>query len=282
MWRRVVLTAFASGCLLFPSLDDLSGGSDASVGDVAPDVPTNGDASTDVKIVDAKPEADVQAEAGPFCAQHSGATFCADFDEIADAAAGFTNTYLTTDGIVSRDTTAFASAPASLLAGAGPLDAAASSHAAEVRSTGVTPQNGFTFDMDFHIDKLDTTNNTYIESLALVVNASVKSSIQLNLKSTSSDVGEEIVGLDGGKTYVGHVFTTLATNTWVHVQIAVVFKPSRTLTLVVDGITVVDHVTLNAGFSGAGSVDLYLGNAYAPGPSTGASIHYDDAVLVVN
>ncbi len=266
----------ASGCL-FPSLDDL-GGSDASLVDAAIEnvvASDAGDAGGDASI-------DAQLDAGPFCAQHPSATFCADFDESADAAAGFTSTYLTSGGVVALDTTTSATAPASLLAGNSVLDASSSSHGAEVRSTGVTPQNGVTLDLDLRIDKL-ASEGTYVEALAIVINGAVRSSIQLNLKAAASEVGEEIVGLDGGKTYVPHGFASaLATSQWMHVTIAVVFQPSRTLTVTVGQNVVVDHVPLNAAFSASGAVDLYLGNAYAPGPSDGAAIHYDDALLVVN
>lgn len=281
MLRRVALIVFASGCL-FPSLDDLTGGADASGVDVVAENPVAPDAS-DVKQPPADAAIDADGEAGPFCALHPSATFCADFDESADAAAGFTNTYLTSGGVVSRDTTIYASSPASLLAGNGTLDASSSSHGAEVRNTNATAQNGTTLDFDLRIDKL-ATQGSYIEALALVFNAAPKSSIQLNLKAAASEVGEEIDPGDGGaKSYYGHTFASvLGVGKWMHVTIALVFQPTRTLTVTVDQTAVVDHAPLNAAFSGAGAVDLYLGNAYAPGPSDGAAIHYDDAVLVVN
>jgi hypothetical protein len=280
MVRRVVLIAFASGCL-FPALDDLAGGGDASGVDAVSEQTITPDAS-DVQQPPADAGIDADAEeAGPFCAQHPTATFCADFDESADAGAGFTNTYLTSGGVVARDTAIYATSPASLLAGNSALDASSTSHGAEVRNTGVTPTTGITLDFDLRIDKL-ASQGTYIEALAIVINAPTKSSIQLNLKSASSAAGEEIVGLDGGQTYVGHGFAALATNQWMHVTIAVAFVPSRTLTVTIDKNAVVDHVTLDATFSSLGPVDLFLGNAYAPGPSDGATIHYDNAVLVVN
>ena len=277
MVRRVALITFASGCLLFPSLDDLTGGSDASVVDVASEkVPAN-----DVVQPPADAAMEAEAEAGPFCAQHTSATFCADFDESADAAAGFTSTYLTSGGVVSRDTTTYATSPASLLAGNSSLDASSSSHGAEVRNTGVTPQTSTTLDVDVRVDAL-ASQGSYIEALALVFNGAPKSSIQLNLKTSKSEVGEEIDPNDGGaKSYYGHALpSVLATGTWMHVTIALVFTPTRTLTVTVDQTVAIDHVPLNASFA-PGPLDLYLGNAYAPGPSDGATIHYDDALLVV-
>lgn len=289
MLRRVALTLFASGCLLFPTLDGLTGGEDGGpdvigTSDVTNETSSNDagfDAPSDVTQSDVVVLPD--AEAGPFCAQHSGATFCADFDENADASAGFSTTYLTTGGVLSRDTAIYSTPPASLLAGNSTLDASSSSHGAEVRNTGVTPQNGTTLDFDIRVDKL-ASQGTYIEALALVFNASPKSSIQLNLKAASSEVGEEIDPGDGGaKTYVAHPLSGPAPpGTWLHVTIALVFKPTRTLTVTVAQNVIVDHATLNAAFSGAGTVDLYLGSAYAPGPSDGATIHYDNALLVVN
>lgn len=283
MVRRVALITFASGCLLFPSLDDLSGGADASVVDAITEQPIIIPDASDVQQPPADAAIDVaDAEAGPFCAQHPTATFCADFDESADAGAGFSSTYLTSGGVVSRDTTTWATSPASLLAGNSALDASSTSHGAEVRSTGATPQTSVTLDFDLRVDKL-ASQGSYIEALALVFNGAPKSSIQLNLKAASSEVGEEIDPSDGGsKSYYGHGFgSALATNQWMHVTIALVFKPSRTLTVTVGQTVVIDHVTLNAAFA-PGPVDLFLGNAYAPGPSDGATIHYDDALLVVN
>jgi hypothetical protein len=282
----LALSCGVSACL-FPSLDALTDG-DAQAVDASTEA-SSGDASSDATSSDANasdaPLGDStlgDADAGPFCAQHPTATFCADFDESADAATGFTSTYLTSGGVVSLDTSASASPPASLLAGDTTLTNGASAHGALVKSTGATPSIGITFDFDLRVDKL-ATQGSYIEALAIVINAATKSSIQLNLKAASSEVGEEVVGLDGGQTYTGHLFPApVALNKWMHVTIALAFGAPRSVTVTVDTSVVVDHAPLSAAFSTAGPVELYLGNAYAPGPSDGATIHYDDAVLVVN
>jgi hypothetical protein len=135
--------------------------------------------------------------------------------------------------------------------------------------------------MDIRIDAL-ASQGTYIEAFALVLNAPTRSAFQLNLQASQSAVGEEIDALDGGKTYVGHVFPAPMTmNKWSHVTLAATFGGTRTLTVTVDGTMVVDHVPLDAAFA-AGPVDVYAGNAYAPGPSDGARIHYDNVVARVN
>src|SRR5262249_46074365 len=152
------------------SLDDLTGGSDASVLDTISEQPFTPDADV------VQPPVDAATDAGPFCAQHDGATFCADFDESADAAAGFSSTYVNEGGVVSRDTTIWSTPPASLLIGNTALDAGASAHGAEVRTTGVTAQNAITLDVDVHIDAL-ASQGTYIEALAIVINAATRSSI---------------------------------------------------------------------------------------------------------
>ena len=276
----------ASGCLLFPDPSDLGGGSDATAPDapndvtldVAPDAPTNGDGAP--ADADAAPTDGGSEATTPFCSQHPTATFCADFDESSDAAAGFTNTYLSDGGIVALSTSELVTPPASLLAGNGTLTSGQSCHAAEVRKTGVTPTKSLTLDMDFRVDAL-ATQGSYVEAFAIVHNASTRSSIQLNIKSASAEIGEEMVYPDGGTLYLPHNLPAPFTlGKWVHVTIALDFQ-ARTLTASVGGTVVVDHVTISKDFT-AGSVDLYVGNAYAPGPSSGASILYDDVLLVAN
>jgi len=276
----------ASGCLLFPDPGDLGGGQDATAPDapsdvaldVAPDAPANGDAAP--PDADAAPSDGGSEATTPFCAQHPTATFCADFDESSDAAAGFTNTYLSDGGIVGLSTSELATPPASLLAGNAALTSGQSCHGAEVRKTGVTPTKSLTLDMDFRVDAL-ATQGSYVEAFAIVDNASTRSSVQLNIKSGSTEVGEELVYPDGGTNYIPHYLPApLAMGKWLHVTIALDFQ-ARTLTTTVDGTVVVDHVTISKDFA-AGSVDLYVGNAYSPGPSSGASILYDDVLLVAN
>lgn len=271
--------------MLFPAVSDLGDGEDASaidattsdaVSENVPDAPSNGDA---IASEAAPPDGGLEATT-PFCAQHESALFCADFDESADAAAGFSNTYFSDGGVVMLSTSEFSTPPASLLAGNTTLASGQSTHAAEVRKTGVTPTKSLTLDLDFRVDAL-ATQGSYVEAFAIVANGTPRSSIQLNVKSASTEVGEELVYADGGTTYTPHYFPApLALGTWAHLTIALDFV-GRTITVSVDGTIVVDHVTLVAGFT-TGSVDLYVGNAYSPGPSSGASILYDDVLVVAN
>lgn len=287
MRRRVVIVGglVLSGCL-FPSLDEL-GGVDAQAvdGSVAPDAPSESDAQTAPDAdaaaadTDAAPQDAAPDAPSSFCAQHASAVFCADFDESADAAAGFTNAYLTDGGVLSLDTAEYVTAPAALLAGSTALASGASAHGAEVRYTNFAPTTSLTLDVDVRVDAL-ATQGSYVEAFALVFDSGAKSSLQLNLKSASSEVGEELDPGDGGaKTYVGHAFPAkLPMGAWSHVTVALSFA-ARTLTVTVDAVVVVDHVTLAPGFA-TGNLDVYAGNAYSPGPSSGASI-VDDDVLVV-
>jgi len=271
-----------SACVLFPSLDDLGGdaGADASPADaVAEPAP---DAAPEASAVDAALDAPPDADAAPtpFCTEHATATFCADFDESPDAGAGFTSIYLTDGGVVSLDTGNFSSSPASLLAGSATLASGASAHAAVVEHTGATPATSVTLDYALYVDHLPS-QGSYVESLALVFESATQSSIQFNVKTASAEVGEELDAADGGKRYVGHALASpLATGTWMHVTLALAMTAPRTITASLDGNVVLDHVAMDAAFT-AGPVDLYLGNAYSPGPSDGASLHYDDVVLSV-
>ena len=285
MRRRVVIVGglVLGGCL-FPSLDELGGADaqavDGAVDSFAPDAPSEGDAQAEPDAdADAAPQDSGSDAPSSFCAQHSSAVFCADFDESADAAAGFTTTYLTDGGVVSRDTTEYVTAPAALLAGNAVLASGASAHGAEVAYTNFTPLSSLTLDVDVRVDAL-ATQGSYVEAFALVFDSGAKSSLQLNVKSASSEVGEELDPGDGGaKTYVGHAFPAkLPMGAWSHVTIDVSFA-ARTLTVTVDAVVVVDHVTLAAGFA-TGKLDVYVGNAYSPGPSSGASIVYDDVLVV--
>ena len=278
----------ASGCL-FPSIDELGGGDaqdldadfDGPTSDVAAEsAPTDAPVDVAADAADAAPQDSGTDAPAAFCAQHASALFCADFDESADAAAGFSSTYLTAGGVVALDTSEFATPPAALLAGSTALASGASAHGAEVRSTSFAPTTSVTLDVDVRVDAL-ATQGSYVEAFALVFEGSPRSSVQLNVKSASTEVGEELDSGDGGKSYVGHTFTTqLPMAKWSHVQIALSFA-ARTLTAIVDSNVVVDHVAISPSFT-TGNLDVYVGNAYSPGPSSGTSIVYDDVLVVAN
>jgi hypothetical protein len=244
------------------------------------------DASNDVDATsdaaDANNPSDASdASSAHYCALHATASFCADFDESADAASGFTSTYIASGGVLALDDAEFSSAPASLKTGNTLLDASTeSTHAAEVVNTTLTPTSSITLDFDVKINSL-ASQGTVIEAFAMVLEASPRSAIQLNLKTASSEVGEEILVADGGKNYIPHVFSTaLAMSSWQHVSIALAFAAPRSITVTVDANVVVDHASMDPSFS-LGAVDLYVGNAYSPGPSSGAVVLYDNVLLAV-
>ena len=276
----IVVSALAAACLL-PALDGLMGadGRDGGAGDAAADA-SSADASADsLPGNDASDAATLDASDASFCATHD-ATFCADFDESSDAGTGFSSIYLNDGGTVERDLTSFASAPASLAAGNAPLATGVTAHGAVVRNTGVTATNGVTVEVDIRIEKL-ASQGTVLEALAIVFGAATKCSLQLNLKASASELGAEIFGVDGGKTYVPYAFPApLATGTWLHLTFAVAFSPSRTITVSVGKTVVINAAPMNAAFA-SGAVDLFLGNAYSPGPSDGALVRYDNALLSV-
>ncbi len=272
-----VLSAACFGACLFPDLSGLEGGGDAIATDALVDAPS---ADAIGEASDGATTNDADAAKVSFCSSID-ATFCADFDESPDVAAGFSTIYSSEGGVVALDNTVSASPPASLLTGNTPLGASASAHGAVVRDTGRTPQNSATLDFDLRVDAL-ASQGTVIEALAMVCQSATSSSLQFNLKTASSEVGEEIVGLDGGKTYTQHLFSAkVAMTQWVHVTIALTFKTPRTITVTVDSSIVVDHVAMTAAYV-AGPISLFVGNAYSPGPSDGANIHYDNVVLSVN
>ncbi len=272
-----MIACSAGACFSF---GDLSGGDDESTSsdsstDSTSDV--DGRASTDGARADAAPPD--SATSGPFCAGDPDATFCADFDESTDAMAGFSSLYASDGGIFGLDDE-LVSGPRAFFSGNSALPLLESAHAALVRHTGIGPSTRLVLDFDMRIDSL-STQNTQVEALAIVNNSSTRSSIQLNVKSTTTDVGEEIVEADGGVIYDPHYFPTpLPVGTYVHVQIAVQIGATHTMTVVVGPDTMIDHVDMNPSFV-FGPVDLYLGNAYSPGPSDGAKIHYDNVSLTI-
>lgn len=252
-----------------------SGGTDGGGTDVTADdraAPDDGGGGADTSMEN-------DGATTPFCVSQPDAAFCADFDESTDPSTGFTSLYQNDAGILQYDDTQYASPPASIAAGSGPLSNGDTAHAALVKKTGITATGAVTLDLEIRVDKL-ATSGSVVEGLALVFNGASRSSIQLNVKKTSAEVGEEVVVGDGGTKYMGHPFpTNLAVGTWTHLRIVVSFASlNRNVTVLVDGTTVVDHVALSAAFTN-GPLDLYLGNAYSPAPSDGSSIHYDSVAL---
>ena len=265
---------------LFPSVDGLSGqdgAAEASATD-AGDAGSN-DATSDAKSTDAT-DATTDASSARFCTTQD-ATFCADFDESADVVTGFTSLFLTDGGLVAVDDAASSSAPNSLLTGNLVLAINDSSHGCVVAKTSITPSSSLVLDMDMRIDTL-ASQGTYIEAFAIVLESATQSSIQLNLETASTVVGEEIDTLDAGKLFIAHTFPAPITmSTWSHVNITLVLQAPRTITVTVDTTVVVDHASMNSAFV-VGPTDVYAGNAYSPGPSDGARIHYDNIVLHLN
>ncbi|MGH7283913.1 MAG: hypothetical protein ACRELY_20500 [Polyangiaceae bacterium] len=285
--RLRALLALATACSAAAcfSFGDLSGGGDDSTSSDSGDDSTgdvDGQATgRDSSAGDAAP--DSGSATAPFCLGDLDATFCADFDESMDAMAGFTSLYVSDGGVLGLDGE-YTSTPRAFFSGNSTLASGTSAHAAIVRVTGATPAKTMTLDFDVRVDSLDPANKT-IEALAIVNNSSTRSSLQMNLRSTSSEVGEEIVALDGGVTYAPHVFSKpLPIAAYAHVEIVVqrgslILQPS-TLTVLVSGEAMVDHVNMSNSFV-FGTVDLYVGNAYSPGASSGSKIHYDNVSLTV-
>jgi len=276
----LVMACSVAACFSF---GDLSGGDDTT----SSSSDAGGDSTTDVdgKVIgDGAPKdgasSDSGSTSGPFCVGEVDATFCTDFDEEPDAMTGFSSLYLNDGGIFGFDDE-FVSGPRGFFSGNSALPSGTSAHAALVKHTGVIPSAGITLDFDMRIDSL-STQNTQVESLAIVNLSPTRSSLQLNVKSTATDVGEEVVELDGGVIYNPHYFPqSLPVGTYVHVHIAVdIGVSTRTLTVVVGPDTMIDHVGMNPSFV-FGAIDLYLGNAYSPGASDGAKIHFDNVSLKV-
>ncbi len=271
----VALVECGVAACLFPNVDGLSaadGSAEASSTDA-------GDAGSTDATLDAK-STDADASSTRFCTTQDAA-FCADFDESADVMTGFTSLYLTDGGFVAIDDAASSSPPNSLLAGDFVLASNGSSHGCVVANTSITPSSSLVLDMDVRIDAL-ASQGTYIEAFAIVFESATQSSVQLNLMAAASAIGEEIDTLDAGKLYIAHTFSAPITmSTWSHVNMKLVLKAPRTITVTVDATVVVDQAPMDSSFV-VGPADLYAGNAYAPGPSDGARVHYDNIVLDLN
>jgi hypothetical protein len=277
---RLGVAAFV-GCgiasCLFPNVGDLTG-QDGAAEASSTDAGDAGaaDATSDAKSTDATTD----ASSARFCTTQDAA-FCADFDESADVMTGFTSVYLTDGGLVAVDDAASSSPPSSLLSGNFVLASSDSSHGCVVAKTSITPSSSLVLDMDLRIDEL-ASQGTYIEAFAIVLESATQSAIQLNLAAASTAIGEEIDTLDAGKLFIPHTFAApIAMSTWSHLNVTLVLEAPRTITVTVDTTIVVDHAPMNSAFV-VGPTDVYAGNAYSPGPSDGARIHYDNIVLRLN
>lgn len=267
------LALLVSGCLGF---GDLTGGTDEDAGVAASDA-SLGDASAALLDAAKNGEASVLTDSGgPFCEQHKIAVFCADFDESDAAQFGFTGSSVTDGGFLGVDPAIWKSPPGSLHAGNVALLSGMSTVADVQRATGVTAVTNMTVDFDLQADQLAST--AAIESLAIVFSSATRSAIQLNLSTTSSDLGEEILQTDGGKMFFPHYLKTpIPTGTWVHLTVSLDFV-AHTISASVDGSPSVVDSPLNAGFT-LGPLTINVGNAFSPGPTSGASVHFDNLLI---
>jgi hypothetical protein len=269
-----VVALLFPGCLGFGDLmgggaDGGSAMTDASLGDVV--IGNDGN----LGITDGG-----TGDASAFCAQHASATFCADFDESDAAQSGFTGSIASGGGFFSVDHVEFRSAPGSLLAGSFALDSGAQSYGDVQRTTAITPTTSATLDFDLFADQLPPLTST-IESLAIVFESPTRSALQLNLNTTNGNVGEEIVQLDGGKSFYPHYLAgAFPTGAWTHVTIALTFSPTREVSVTIGSAAPIVS-PINSEFV-TGTAQLNVGNAYAPGPSPGSTLHYDNIVFNVN
>ncbi len=219
------------------------------------------------------------SDSATFCAQHISATFCADFDESDAAQSGFTGSVASGGGFFSLDHVEFRSPPGSLFAGSFALEAGTQSFGDVARTTTITPTTSATLDLDLFADQLPPATAP-IEALAIVFESPTRSALQLNLSTTNGNVGEEIVQLDGGKSFYPHnLADAFPTGAWTHVTIALSFS-TRQVTVTI-GTAAPIVATINSDFV-TGIAQLNVGNAYAPGPSPGSALHYDNVVLNVN
>jgi hypothetical protein len=262
-----------SGCLGFGDLtgggaddagstttSDASSGSDVFIGDK--DAPTSFDAAT--------------ADGAPYCEQHKSSTFCADFDESDAAQFGFTGSILTDGGLLSVDDLVSESPPGSLHAGSGPLNSGDQAFGDVQRTTGLTPTSSVTLDFDVMADTSPPASSP-LESLAIIFASSTRSALQLNLTATSAVLGEEIVQVDGGKEFFPHLLANAIPGSWTHVTISI-DSSMRTVTVTVNGAPSLMATSFNAAFT-FGPVAINVGNAFAPGPSPGSSVHFDNVLL---
>lgn len=257
-----------AGCSLFVGLDGLTGGDGGDTHGTdatAIDVVTSGDASTDaLATLDSTFDAGVDALA-PFC-PHTGAVFCADFDDPDASAAllgpSWDDVEKGTGATLDVSTAESVSNPRAL----------------EI-ATGSTSTTSF-------VSKLFTAKH-YVLSFDLYVvdyggnntsaffNVSGTGGIYYQLASGGSDILESYPDGMGGTTYANTPGPGFPLNAWHHVDFEVDFA-NRFATVSVDGTQ-----TIRRDFdSSAWTSTTVSGAGLGPVASSNAHLFFDDVYVV--
>jgi hypothetical protein len=250
--RRLFLPFVLVGC--FPSLDGLTGG------DAAGDVTSSNDAadaSSDAATSDGGADA-----SGPFCPQQN-AVLCSDFDEPDGNWQGvWTYPYAPGTTTMQESTAFFHSPPRSLLIASTIND----NSVLVEKDVGFT--NGLTLEFEMRI-----TSRGGNPAIAGFNNGSGELTIQPT--DTGTDVLEYFPLPDGGPFYNGSQSgAVIPTDKWVH-AIYDFDRGTNTLTLTVDGSTVVTYNPLNTDWASTTTGQAYIGIADA----TNETVYYDDVVI---
>lgn len=272
-----------TGCSLFVSLDDVSGGdaADAGAGGGAEAGATPGpDGATKT------PEGGTTPGPGPaFCAAQASALFCADFDD-QDIATSF-ESRTQKNGVVSRVTTAFASGTSSMEATLTPVTATGD-EAAAVASHELSAGAVLLAEVKVRIEKRATpsgNDDRFAELLTLEI---------LKNRSSVWQVGIRAHSVSGAPTLELFEYDPISTTTYPLGQAVVVQDAAwQTFRIRVDtagrtaevrrmdqdGSPVLANGTINppsVTFPATWQVNAGL---YAPGPQSGWLVHFDDVLV---
>ncbi len=207
----------------------------------------------------------------PFCAAHPGALFCADWDESADAAAGWLNAVSLGGGTTAVDSVSSVSSPSSLLAKAPPLASSSSTARGSVRTT-LTGTTKVTVDIDVSA----ASDAPFVDVLTLAVPVvGYQAYIQLSPSTTGFDVKliVDLLDLDAGVSAQCALGTKLPNATWGHFTLSM--TPS-TVTLTGDASTTCS-LPIATAISTADPTTVVVGVVFMTGPSSAdTNVHIDN------
>lgn len=255
----------ATACALFPTLDGLGGGADAS----------------EAAAGDASPEAagDGGSDGGRWCDSLSPAPmFCDDFDDQGPFTR-WTDQNVQNSGALSRDPTAFRSAPNALLSVA--AASTTSSPACVFLQTNATKsQVHVAYDMQ--IDARDTSVGyaeiNYIRFATPALNFSVYLRVYDDPNSTTTLTSEAYLADGGVPAHDVGLAGSPRFDTWSRVTVDLDLT-SHTLSATVDG-KVAATQTLEPDLYAPGPVTVNVGIGYTGHPSTADwDIRYDNVTI---
>lgn len=268
----------SASCTLLVSTTGLTG--NVAKDAAASDAPNAGDARDALAAGDGG--ADAPADGGPFCASHGGATFCADFDQ-GDAQAGWTTSGSGgAGGSLSLDTTAYVSAPASLvaIASAGQSSGFGLGVRLEKKMTMPVAPRSAHLSYDLRLDGADSTKSPQLVTIGFGPDANRRYFVTLATNGSNAFIQEDVPPLDGGQTRFPQrpLSRPIVLGSWTHVDMTVDFD-SRTIVMTLDGNQGFSAAMDPEGMSGP-SIEFDIGAIYySSGSVASASAHYDNVLL---